>query len=126
VHIILGVVSAFAIWRGTESPVPLGALVVPGGSWGMIIFSIWAWAPYIVSYVWARHILRDSRRAVLAFIAGAPVFAFSAVTLMRNTWEFRHPPAPIFVSAGLTIVLVALAGICVVIFPDSATNYSDE
>ncbi len=87
-HVVLAVVSSFAMWKGTESPLLLRAAVTRGGALGMIILSIWAWAPYLVSWVWSRYILADNPRAVLPFIASATIGGCIAVFLMRNTWGF--------------------------------------
>jgi hypothetical protein len=121
-HIVLAIASSFAMWKVTDSPVPLRALTVRGGSLGMIIFSAWAWSPYLVSWISSRHILDDNPRAVLPFIASATICACIAVSLMRNAWGFRQAPAPVIVAVGLTMVLVPLAGICSVISPESGDS----
>jgi hypothetical protein len=118
-HIVLAIVSTFAMWKVTDSPVSLPAIFSRGALWAMTISSAPAWAPYLISWGWCRYILNDNPRAVLPFIVGATICACVAVPLMRNSWGFHIAPAPSIVGAFLTILLVTLAGVCEVIFPES-------
>ena len=113
VHWILGIVGAFSIWPNASMPYvhPLAR----GFEFSMIVFSVFGWGPYLISWLYSRELLDGSSRAVNAFSAGALIVTLIGAGLYQNAFGFQEKPPALLVSFGVTVSLIALAKVCSII-----------
>jgi hypothetical protein len=111
-HSCLGLVSAIIYWvrPGSFTPsLPIYNLQDPSPVFDTVI----AWAPYVVSFFASRAILAErSSNVVLVFIVFATGIGLASAVLSLRLSIVHVSFSPIVASAGVTVALVAVAGLC--------------
>ena len=109
-HSCLGLFSAIIYWvrPGSFTPhLPIYNLQDPFP----IFITFIAWVPYFISFFVSRSILAGrNSKAVFVFIFCAAIVSLASAVLLLRVLPFA--PSPIVVSAGVTITLVIVAGLC--------------
>jgi hypothetical protein len=114
VHWVLATAASFSLWNG--GPIPHFDAFSRGAGWILIVLSILGWGPYLISWFYSRALLDGSSRAVNAFSVCAILVTLFAAGFYQNIFAFQDKPPAIFVSAAVTLSLVALAKLCSIIW----------
>jgi hypothetical protein len=115
IHLILGIVASFSLW--VQSPPPHFNAFSRGAGWILIVFSIFGWAPYVISWIYSRPLLDDNAKAVVGFGVGASILTAIAAGFYQNIFAFQQKPPMIVISVSVTLCLIGLAKMCSAIWP---------
>lgn len=120
-HVVLGLVSAFVYWISPGAFTP--RLHTPRRIDGIVVIlkTLGAWAPYVVSWLVSRVVLptRDPK-ASLMFIALATCVAAGAAGSYLGMFKIPVPPVPFGLSLVVTVTLVSLVGLLSFVWKDDA------
>lgn len=118
-HFLLGLVASFVYYT---RPTSLHLMPIFVRSYGLAVMvtTVLAWAPYLLSWRVSRSILAGSRRGVMAFIPIAVAITIGAAAFYLSLFETQLPM--IILSACVALLLVGAAGLCVVIGGASADD----
>lgn len=117
-HWNLGAVSSFCLWLkpGTFKP-HLPRVFSHGEIISVFVYTVTAWAPYIISYTWSRHLLANrSQTATIAFIVCSVVICSVACGLYFPILSISQP-SPLQIGVGTALALGAAASICARVWP---------
>jgi hypothetical protein len=109
-HLILALVASFSL--STGAPLPHFNAFNRGAGWGVILISVFGWAPYFISWFYSRSALEGNSRGVIAFTVGALLITLIGAGLYQNTFGFQENLAVPVVSAGVTLSLIGVAKVC--------------
>jgi hypothetical protein len=88
--------------------------LVSGRAVGVVFQTLFAWAPYVVSWMVSRALLADRRLPTLVFVACASAIALGTGALYVHSLESPVPMRPSVLSLCITIALIAVAAICLI------------
>ena len=113
-HVLLASISTVAYWLRPSTPHP-----APAGARGyavMVALLTWrGWAPYCVSWVWARQLLVGTGRGTLAFIAMATVICAASAALYLGLFGALGALPPTTIALGVTLLLLGGAFVCAIV-----------
>jgi len=114
VHWVLGTLSAVSLL--SLLPVQeLNTAFTRGAGLVMFFRTIFGWAPYVISGIYASYVLDGNYRGVLAFTFGALTATAIAIGLYLNVFALHDKPPVIVISVSVGICLIAFARLCAVI-----------
>jgi hypothetical protein len=120
-HALLGLACAFVYWVRPGTFTPHLHTAHRGDGFLVILKTLVAWVPYIISGIFSRAVLSTrNSRATLLFIAIATGVSVCAASICLNLFGMQEPPPPFLVSIGVTVVLVSVAGLFSVIWRSDA------
>jgi hypothetical protein len=117
-HWILGAAASFCLWLkpGTFKPY-LPRVFSRGEVVPIIVNTVTAWAPYIISYRWSRHLLASrSQSATVLFILFS-VIVCSVASGLYFPIILITQPSPMQIGVGTALALGAASYICARVWP---------
>lgn len=117
-HALLGLLSAAATWVRPGTFVPhLANGMIGYLAFEMIFNTASAWIPYVISWFFSKAAL-DARppSATLTFIVAAILITILTTLFQVNAFALKAPPPTLILSVGTTIALLAVSGICAMLW----------
>lgn len=123
-HVALGLASAFVYWVIPGTFVPRLHTARTGDGILVIIRTIVAWAPFVISGLFSRGVLVERPpRAILVFLTFTTVAAIGATCLYLNVFKIQAAPSPYWVSTGVTAAFMLIALICAAVWKPVTANH---
>lgn len=127
VHFALGLASVLVYWARLGAFAPHVRMAGRRFALIAILQVFLLWIPYILSGFYSCDVLaaRDPK-ATLAFASLAVGVGIIAACLNLNLFGMKVPPAPLLVSVGVTIALIAAARLCAAIWRSDVSDWNSS
>jgi len=122
-HVALGLASVIVFWVRPGASLPHSHVRGREIALVAILKVFFAWIPYIISGFYSCNVLPDRNpKATSAFIFIAVGVGIVAACLNLNVFGTKEFPAAWLVFAGVTIVLIAAARVCMAIWGNDVSG----